>query len=744
MKNSLLTTTALLLLSHGVIRAQDGNATLIGNGSWATPGIWSSSPAGFAPINGQNSQNWNATVNANTVTVDTAISIQNLLFGGGIISGAQTLTLNGAGSSWTGGMFGGSGITLVDSNAALSISGSNAKQIAGRALNIGGGASTAAATWTGAGNLVLFNGGINVKSNGLFDIQTAADIGDNDSSVSGTLVVEGGGVLRKSVDTGTTSIGSHFGSGGGVTTTVMTNGRVEALAGVLEFVGNSPSVAGTLHAGDGARIDLNTGTTLNTGALITSAGSGRVQNNSTLTVAGAAGVGDSANSIAGLLRTASTLTGNGTLSVNNGGRIEWTGGTWFGSGATQVNSGGVLDLNGTGDKGIDGRPVNIAGTANWNDGNLYFYSGTMTVQGGGLLDIKTDLDMRDNNSSTPGQLTVEGTLRKSAGSATTIIGGSFGSGGGVNATVGATGTVEVQSGTLFFENTVTNLSGSTLNGGTWSVSNGSSLVLAQGSSVTTIGSSGSVILDGAGSSFAKINSLTTNQGGLTLKNDRDFTTAGAFTNSGAVRVEDNTTALTVGSGGSAAYTQTAGETVLVGGALIDASVFNLNGGELKGTGTIASSVITSGTTTIAPGLSPGALTIDGNLTLSAGNTLAMEIGGLTQGSLYDYIDVNGTLTLAGLLDLDFLNGFEDSVQYANVFTLATADSAILGAFSNVASGSRLQTNTNKSFEVWYGAGSLYGANNLVITGAPEPSCAILVMVGCLGLVGRRRRTGIRG
>lgn len=80
-----------------------------------------------------------------------------------------------------------------------------------------------------------------------------------------------------------------------------------------------------------------------------------------------------------------------------------------------------------------------------------------------------------------------------------------------------------------------------------------------------------------------------------------------------------------------------------------------------------------------------------------------------------------------------------SVIPSNIFIIGTADFAILGAFSNVASGGRISTNTSKFFEVWYGVGSPYGANNLVLTQAPEPSRALLLVVGLAGIAMRRRR-----
>ena len=258
--------------------------------------------------------------------------------------------------------------------------------------------------------------------------------------------------------------------------------------------------------------------------------------------------------------------------------------------------------------------------------------------------------------------------------------------------------------------------------------------------VEDVGSGGSVMLGGAGSSFTKLTTaLNNNQGAFTLKNDRALTTAGAYTNSGITRVEDSTTTLTV----NGAYTQTAGSTIITGGAVIAGTAFNLDGGELKGTGTIQSSVIAGpGSNTIAPGLSPGALTISGDLTLSSGSTLSMEIGGLSQGSLYDFLDVNGTLTLAGMLDLNFINDFQNSVTALDTFTLATANTDITGSFLNIASGNRFVMGTFGSFEVWYGTGSAFGANNLVLSSfgaVPEPSRALLVMLGFFGLAARRRR-----
>jgi hypothetical protein len=66
--------------------------------------------------------------------------------------------------------------------------------------------------------------------------------------------------------------------------------------------------------------------------------------------------------------------------------------------------------------------------------------------------------------------------------------------------------------------------------------------------------------------------------------------------------------------------------------------------------------------------------------------------------------------------------------------LLTSSSALSGVFSNIASGSRLATSDGgASFIVNYGAGSPYGADNLVLSdpigAVPEPSAIALICLG---------------
>jgi len=61
--------------------------------------------------------------------------------------------------------------------------------------------------------------------------------------------------------------------------------------------------------------------------------------------------------------------------------------------------------------------------------------------------------------------------------------------------------------------------------------------------------------------------------------------------------------------------------------------------------------------TVAPGLSPGVMTVSGNYTQGADATLEIELGGGARGSQYDALDVNGLVTLDGGLDVTMINGY---------------------------------------------------------------------------------------
>ena len=653
----------------------------------------------------------------------------------GTLSGLGTVTFNGA-STWSGGGLSTSGGTTHFTGGVV-ITG-NSQTITSRAVTMAGTSSIGAGTlnFNSAGSLTN-NGTFNVSNGSFLDFINTAGTA---SSFTNT------GTIHKS-GAGTWTLLSNS---SGVAFNNTSPGLVNVDAGIISAAGGGTS-DGTFDIDNGAQFQVSGGSyTMNAGVQVNGTGTGKFNvtagtatfNGTSTGSNGKLGIEGGTLSFAsaasfttsgGFVGLSGTLSGLGTVTFN--GASTWSGGGLSTSGGTTHFTGGVVITGNS--QTITSRAVTMAGTSSIGAGTLNFNSagsltnnGTFNVSNGSFLDFI-------NTAGTASSFTNTGTIHKSGAGTWTLLSNSNG------VIFSNTGTLNLTQGAFTIANAVTQHSGTTLTGGTWNVSGGGTLTFSTGSNLTTIGSAASVTLDGATSTFNRIpttaSTLTTNQGSFTLKNDRDITTASAFSNSGTVSVQDSATLFRIGATGNLAYTQTGGMTILAGGAIIDASAFNLDGGTLTGTGIIDSPLTTSGSTIIGPGASPGALTINGNANFGSGNTFAVEVGGLAQGTQYDYLDVNGVLTLAGLLDVDFISLFENSVLPSDIFTIATADSAILGSFSNVASGSRIGTNTALSFEVWYGALSPFGENNLVLTQAPEPSRALLIVFAFCGVMMRRRR-----
>ncbi len=92
------------------------------------------------------------------------------------------------------------------------------------------------------------------------------------------------------------------------------------------------------------------------------------------------------------------------------------------------------------------------------------------------------------------------------------------------------------------------------------------------------------------------------------------------------------------------------------------------GGSVGGGGAIGGDLNNSGGT-VAPGNSPGILTVNGDYTQGADGTLAIQLAGLTLGVEYDQLKVLGGATLDGTLAVSLLGGFMPSL--ADAFTVLT-------------------------------------------------------------------------
>ncbi len=200
--------------------------------------------------------------------------------------------------------------------------------------------------------------------------------------------------------------------------------------------------------------------------------------------------------------------------------------------------------------------------------------------------------------------------------------------------------------------------------------------------------------------------LTGNGGG-------DFVNGGTIqsVSGGVLRFDGNVTSsgiVDVGNGtltGTGNYTQTAGTFQVAGGTVQSNNALVFQGGLLSGFGTITANITNSAM--IRPDLGGSGFAITGNILLLSGSQLSFQLGGLTQGSQYGFISVNGSVTLGGNLVLSFANGFQNSVTGSNTFTLLTTSGAFSGVFANIASGVRLNTSDGfGSFLVTYGGGTL--------------------------------------
>ena len=369
---------------------------------------------------------------------------------------------------WSGGTMSGAGTaaTLLPAGSVSTLSGAALKTLLGRALDVGG-----TLAWTGTGNFALNQGTFTVQSNGLFDIQNDALLGDaNGNGTAASLIVAG--TLRKSGGVGTSALGGNLGAGTGfVNITVNAGGAVRAETGTLQidgvlnnnglvnalgntivYTGASGSSAGTsggtFNADAGGVVRVSGGVqTLTTGAALTGAGLFDIANGR---VDIAPGANASATNVA-LSGASGTLGISGAIAISQ--TFDWTGGIIGGGGSVTLAPGSVSTISGAAIKSLSSGTFNVGGTLAWSGpGQFGASNGTLRVLNGGLFDLQSDAAL-GNNLGGVIALIVEGTLRKSAGVGTSSIDGANGA---VNVTVNPGGVVEVQTGTLLFGDMITN------------------------------------------------------------------------------------------------------------------------------------------------------------------------------------------------------------------------------------------------------------------------------------------------
>jgi len=305
--------------------------------------------------------------------------------------------------------------------------------------------------------------------------------------------------------------------------------------------------------------------------------------------------------------------------------------------------------------------------------------------------------------------------------------------------------------------------GTTISTGTLTV--GGSTALGTGSLTITPSGTGVLDLNGqalqvgalGGNSTAIILSSTGNAS-LTTTSSLNTTYAGAIQNGlGVISLTKAGSGILTLSGSNTYTGATAvnGGTLLVNGQLGNTAVTVNAAGLLSGSGTILGGVTVGSSGTLAPGNSPGALTV-GSLSLLAGSHTLMEITG-TSGSFYDQIVGGGSggLTYGGTLDLVMSGSYADQTT----FHLFSNFSSHTGDFSSVglnATGEYAGLTFSDVDGIWSSTETVNhqrlvfstttGDLSVVAAVVPEPSTCAMAIAGlaCGGWkMFRRRRLKVR-
>ena len=273
------------------------------------------------------------------------------------------------------------------------------------------------------------------------------------------------------------------------------------------------------------------------------------------------------------------------------------------------------------------------------------------------------------------------------------------------------------------------------------------LTIADGGSVASLhghigrhdGSQGAVTVTGAGSTWTHTGDLTlggwepgfetTGEGTLTVSDGGTVNVLGLRTRihgGGTVNLEAGGTIRT------RHLDPTNGTFNFSGGTLALTGTFTgdlhvPDAGTLTGTGTVGGGVISAGL--VAPGSSPGILTIDGDYTQLATGSLAIQITGLTPGSEYDRLAVTGDAALAGSLAI-ILDGFSPSL--GDSFAIMSIGGSLIDA-GYVFDFSQAPLDRGLS---WDDSGFAHSGTINII---PEPGTLTLLALGGLVLMRRRHR-----
>ena len=367
----------------------------------------------------------------------------------------------------------------------------------------------------------------------------------------------------------------------------LTDPRFNVGAGTNIALSNGTYLGADFNVGMGATVDLTDEGNVSYGGILTGSGSGTVEFNG--------------NGIYPVL-------GGVTLDFP-GNLFQWTNGGFFAA-LGDVTNLGTVNLVGPNDKGMyeDSTFYNYGKIVQTGTGNIDLHSDSVTPtvlmnEAGATYLIESDGGIDNYNGGTTA-LVNDGTIRKTAGTGTSTL--------DINGSLSNTGTIEVDSGTLYLDaTTIAQVSISALTGGTWNALNGATLQFP-----------GTIITD--------------NEGNITLSGNGSFTYFDNPIDNALGALSTNSGSLTVESG-----------------------EMNVN-----------SFFTNSGTLTLG-----GTLKVGSNLDLTATSVINEEIGGTASGEYGQLVTPDDAL-LGGAFNLAFVNGFTPSAGenfFALSYTLYVGD-----------------------------------------------------------------------
>ncbi len=431
---------------------------------------------------------------------------------------------------------------------------------------------------------------------------------------------------------------------------------------------------------------------------------------------------------AGNTHTGSTTINSGTLriladsSLGNApgsatpGHLIINGGTLMGPTndvAVHANRGVAIGTNGAAVGALAGGVIRLLGVV----ADLPGEAGRLVTTGDGVIVLVNANTYSGGTVVSPGgQLVIQGNQALGSGTVT-LAGGTLRPSTGASANTDVSNAVIVAADSSFSSS---NAKHTTFLGAV-TLSGGDRTLTLTGTDTATI--AGPIGGDGIGHGFTKAGTST-----ITLR--------GTNTYGGATRITGGTLAL-AGEG-----TLTNSPSIEIGsGAVLNVSgrtggsMTLVSGQTLKGAGTFTGGLITGSGSTLAPGASPGVLTVSGTLTMDAGSTFSVELNGTTAGTQYDQLAMGGgSLNLVSptlAVTLGFVPAEGDSFQI--ITGMVGFDPGFFGEFSGRPDGS---TFTVGSTEMKID----YNETDITLTVVPEPaSLGAIGLLAAAALLRRRMR-----